>query len=130
MRRTSRSTIVIRICATLLTLVLLSATVCAALPPVRSVTDIRQIAGRWQGQIKFGGGSYQLFYLTINQDGRLIASWDGITRYGKVTLEGPRTRFSFYIWSGSLDYLEGKGNRVILMKEDFSAWDAPVRPLR
>ena len=36
---------------------------------------------------------------------------------------------NFYIWSGNLDYLEGGGNRVILLKEDFSHWDAIVRPL-
>jgi len=38
-------------------------------------------------------------------------------------------RFNFYIWSGNLDYLEGGGDRVILLKEDFSHWDAIVRPL-
>lgn len=102
---------------------------CAPLPPARQVTDINLLVGRWQGQITFSRGPYQLFYLTINPDGTLIASWDGVTRWGKVTLEGARTRFSFYIWSGNLDYLEGGGNRVILLKEDFSQWDAIVRPL-
>ncbi len=102
---------------------------CAPLPPARQVTDINLLVGRWQGQITFSRGPYQLFYLTINPDGTLIASWDGVTRWGKVTLEGARTRFSFYIWSGNLDYLEGGGNRVILLKEDFSHWDAIVRPL-
>ncbi|HET8529958.1 MAG TPA: hypothetical protein VFO08_02340, partial [Methylomirabilota bacterium] len=80
---------------------------CASLPPARAVTDVALIAGRWQGQIAFARSSYQLFYLTINPDATVVASWDGVTRYGKVTLEGARTRFSFYIWSGSLDYLEG-----------------------
>ena len=102
---------------------------CAPLPPARQVTDINLLVGRWQGQITFSRGPYQLFYLTINPDGTLIASWDGVTRWGKVSLEGARTRFSFYIWSGNLDYLEGGGNRVILLKEDFSQWDAIVRPL-
>jgi len=102
---------------------------CASLPPARQVTDMALIAGRWQGQITFARGSYQLFYLTIEADGRVVASWDGVTRYGKVTLEGARTRIGFYIWSGSLDYLEGGGQRVILIKEDFGAWDAIVRPL-
>ena len=102
---------------------------CAPLPPARQVTDLNLIAGRWRGQIVFNRGSYQLFYLTINPDGTLIATWDGGTRWGKVMLEGGRTRFSFYIWSGSLDYLEGDGQRVILLKEDFGAWDAIVRPL-
>ena len=103
---------------------------CASLPPARAVTDIKLIAGRWQGQIKFGRGGYELFYLTINPDGSLVASWDGVTRYGKVTLERGTARFSLYIWSGTLDYLEGGGDRIILLKENFAAWDAIVRPLR
>ena len=115
--------------AALLMAALLTPAGCASLPPARAVTDVALIAGRWQGQIAFARSSYQLFYLTINPDATLVASWDGVTRYGKVSLEGARTRFTFYIWSGSLDYLEGNGQRVILLKEDFGAWDAIVRPL-
>lgn len=103
---------------------------CAPLPPARQVTDIGLIEGRWQGQIRFGHGGYQLFYPTIYPDGRLVASWDGVTRYGQVTVGPGPARFSLYIWSGSLDYLEGGGDRVILMKEDFGSWDAIVRPLK
>lgn len=103
---------------------------CAPLPPARQVTDINLLVGRWQGQIVFGRGSYQLFYLTINPDATLVATWEGGTRWGKVTIEGGRARFTFYIWSGNLDYLEGAGDRVILLKEDFSHFDAIVRPLR
>ncbi|MFI5374657.1 MAG: hypothetical protein ACHQ8D_08515 [Candidatus Rokuibacteriota bacterium] len=115
--------------AGLLLVALLTPAGCASLPPARAVNNVALIAGRWQGQIAFARSSYQLFYLTINPDATLVASWDGVTRYGKVTLEGARTRFTFYIWSGSLDYLEGNGERVILLKEDFGAWDAIVRPL-
>jgi hypothetical protein len=115
--------------AALLMVALLTPAGCASLPPARAVTDVALIAGRWQGQIAFARSSYQLFYLTINPDATVVASWDGVTRYGKVALEGARTRFSFHIWSGSLDYLEGDGQRVILLKEDFGAWDAIVRPL-
>jgi hypothetical protein len=103
---------------------------CAPLPPARQVSDIGLIEGRWQGQIKFGVGGYQLFYPTIYSDGRLVAYWDAVTRYGQVTVGPGPTRFSLYIWSGSLDYLEGSGERVILMKEDFGSWDAIVRPLK
>lgn len=102
---------------------------CASLPPVRAVSDVNLIAGRWRGQITFSRGPYELFYLTINPDGTLVGSWDGVTRWGKVSLEGTRTRFGMYIWSGTLDYLEGGGERVLLLKEDFGAWDAIVRPL-
>ena len=115
--------------AALLLVALLTPAGCASLPPARAVNNVALIAGRWQGQIAFARSSYQLFYLTINPDATLVASWDGMTRYGKVSLEGARTRFTFYIWSGSLDYLEGNGERVILLKDDFGAWDAIVRPL-
>jgi hypothetical protein len=117
------------LCAVLLLTAAVVPAGCAALPPARQVTDLALIAGRWRGQIVFGRGPYQLFYLTVNPDGTLIASWDGITRWGKVTVEGGRARFGLYIWSGSLDYLEGGGDRVILLKEDFAHWDAIVRPL-
>ncbi|HSE06040.1 MAG TPA: hypothetical protein VLK35_17965 [Methylomirabilota bacterium] len=103
---------------------------CVSLPPARGVTDIDLLVGEWRGQITFRGGPYQLFYLTINPDGTLVAWWAGMTRWGKVTLEDGRARFGLYIWSGNLDYLEGGGDRVLLLKEDFSHWDAIVRPLR
>jgi len=102
---------------------------CASLPPARAVTDMNMVAGRWRGQIAFSRSPYELFYLTIKPEGTLVASWDAVTRYGKVTLEGGRARFSIFIWSGSLDYLEGGSERVILLKEDFGHWDAIVRPL-
>lgn len=117
------------LCAILLVAGAIAPAGCAPLPPARAVTDIKLLVGRWQGQIAFSRAPYQLFYLTINPDSTLIASWDGVTRWGKVTLEGGRVRFNFYIWSGNLDYLEGGGDRVILLKEDFSHWDAIVRPL-
>jgi hypothetical protein len=102
---------------------------CASLPPARAVTDMNMVAGRWRGQIAFSRSPYELFYLTINPEGTLVASWDAVTRYGKVTLEGGRARFRLFVWSGSLDYLEGGSERVILLKEDFGHWDAIVRPL-
>jgi hypothetical protein len=116
-------------CAALLLIAAVTPAGCASLPPARAVTDVNLVAGRWRGQIAFSRGPYELFYLTINPDGTLVASWDAVTRYGKVTLEGGRARFGLYIWSGGLDYLEGGGERVILLKEDFGHWDAIVRPL-
>ena len=115
--------------AVLLLAALVTPAGCASLPPARPVTDMALIAGKWQGQITFARSSYQHFYLTNEPRGRVVDSWDGVTRYGQVTLGGPRPRVSLYIWSATLDYLEGSGQRVILLKEDFGAWDAIVRPL-
>ena len=118
------------VAAALLATAALAPAACTPLPPARKVTDMSLIAGEWQGQIAFARGPYQLFYLTINPDGTLVARWGGNWRWGNVTLEERYTRFSFYIWSGNLDYLEGAGDRVLLLKEDFFQWDAIVRPLR
>jgi hypothetical protein len=132
MPRTGRPRRIGRACLGLAALQLIAAAAaagCASLPPARAVTDMNMVAGRWRGQIAFSRSPYELFYLTINPEGTLVASWDAVTRYGKVTLEGGRARFSIFIWSGSLDYLEGGSERVILLKEDFGHWDAIVRPL-
>ncbi len=110
--------------------VLLLAGCASALPPERSVTDLRAIEGRWRGNIKFGLGPYEIFYLTVNPDAAIVASWGATTRWGKITLEKGKVRFDLYIWSGDLYYFEGPGSRVILMKEDFGTWDAQVTPLR
>lgn len=128
--RGARRGLTLALCAILLLAVGLGPAGCAPLPPARAVTDLNLLVGRWQGQITFARGPYELFYLTINPDGTLVGTWTAGTRWGRVTLEGGRARFSMYIWSGSLDYLEGGGERVILMKEDFSTWDAIVRPLK
>jgi hypothetical protein len=102
---------------------------CATLPPPRPITAAVEIAGQWRGYIQFGRGPLELFYLTLQPDGGLVAAWDGITRWGTVRLEGNRVRFSFYVWSGDLQYFEGDGQRVIILREDFMGFYAHVTPL-
>jgi len=97
---------------------------CASATPT-PINSIEPLVGKWSGTLDQGGG-LQLFYLTINPDSTLVASWDGVTRWGKVTIEGGRARFNFYIWSGNLDYLEGSGDRVILLNGELIA-EGPVK---
>jgi hypothetical protein len=96
----------------------------------KPITDIRMIEGKWRGQIAFTGGPYQIYYLTINPDGAMVAEWGANTRWGKVTLSGGKARFSFPTSSGDLYYYEDKDGRVITMKPDFGGWDVQVRPLK
>ena len=96
----------------------------------KPITDIRMIEGKWRGQISFTGGPYEIYYLTINPDGSVVAAWGANTRWGKVTLSGGKARFSFPTESGVLYYYEGKDGRVITLKPDFGGWDAQVRPLK
>jgi hypothetical protein len=101
---------------------------CATFPPARPVPDISVVAGRWSGTIDFGRG-FELFYLTINPDGSLVGQWGLNTRFGKVALSGGKATFQMYIWSGDLQYLEGDGKRVIILKDAFDTFSAQVTPL-
>ena len=94
----------------------------------KPITDIRMIQGKWRGQISFTGGPYEIYYLTINPDSSLAASWGITTRHGKVSLEGARTRFTLYIWSGDLQYFAAGDRRVLILKEDFGTFDAQLTP--
>jgi len=116
----------------LLAVVALGVSVPAAcvLPPQQPIPSVTAIAGKWRGNIQFGRGPYELFYLTINPDGSLVASWGITTRFGKVGLEGRRTRFGLYIWSGDLEYFAGGGQRILTLKEDFGSFYAQVTPLK
>jgi hypothetical protein len=114
------------------TLILLAAALLLGASSVtgKPITDIRMIEGKWRGQISFTGGPYEIYYLTINPDGTIVAAWGANTRWGKVTLSGGKARFSFPTESGVLYYYEGKDGRVITLKPDFGGWDAQVRPLK
>jgi hypothetical protein len=102
---------------------------CASLPPAQPIPAVSTIAGKWSGSVQFGRGPYELFYLTINPDGSLVAWWGATTRWGKVDVSGKRPRFSLYIWSGDLQYSADGRQRLLVLKEDFDSFYAQVRPL-
>jgi hypothetical protein len=129
----SRPPLIARAILVLLVAALTSATVsggCATLPPAQPVPDVATIAGKWSGNIQFGRGPYELFYVTINPDGSLVASWGITTRWGKVSVNDGRARFDLYIWSGDLQYLAGDGQRVLIFRETFESFYAQVTPQR
>jgi len=39
----------------------------------KPIPDIRVIEGKWRGQIKVAGGPYEIFYLTVNANGSIVA---------------------------------------------------------
>ena len=98
-------------------------------PPVQPIPSLATIAGKWSGTIDYGDGP-QLFYLTINPDGSLVATGGTATNFGKVALDGGKASFEIYPnSSGVLQYLEGGGRRMILLNEQFGAFTAQVTPL-
>ncbi|HEV8436749.1 MAG TPA: hypothetical protein VGT40_01505 [Methylomirabilota bacterium] len=103
---------------------------CATLPPAAPIPDVATLAGTWSGIVELGRGPFELFYVTIDPDGSLMAWWGITTRWGRLQLGEGRPRFSLYIWSGDLEYFEGDGQRVLILKEDFGSFYARVTPYR
>jgi len=97
----------------------------------KAITNISMIEGKWRGQIKLAGGPYEIFSLTVNRDGTIVASWGATTEWGAVTLANGKARFTLsHRTSGDLYSYEEKGGRVITMKPHVEGWDAQVRPLK
>ncbi len=98
------------------------------LPALQARPDIATIAGRWSGTIDFGRGIPAL--LPDDQSRRDDGGEYGInSRYGKVILSEGKATFEMYIWSGTLDYMEGDGKRMIIMRELFGTFYAQVTPI-
>jgi len=51
------------------------------------VNSIELLVGKWQGTLDQGLGAIQPFYLTINPDGTLVATWGINWNNGTVTVD-------------------------------------------
>ncbi len=58
---------------------------CASSPPT-PVTSIGPLVGKWAGTVVAERGTQQFFYLTINADQTLVATWGINWSWGRVTL--------------------------------------------
>lgn len=59
-----------------------------------------------------------------------VAEWGPNWQWGKITLTGRQARFALsHLTSGTLQYFDGPGGRVITMNPDFGGWYVYVTPL-
>ena len=105
---------------------------CASTPssPPTPITDVRQVEGKWQGTITLGGGGQELYYLTIQPDGTMIAQWGMNWQTGKLTLSGGTANFELNppVSTGTLTYYAGPGRRSLWLFPTFGNWTANVSP--
>lgn len=108
--------------AAVLTLTVLGA--CASLPPAKSATDLKAIAGKWEGTIQLRQGSYP-FTSTIREDGTTETIIPGATNpgprfVGRVTVENGRYRWKSETTgrTGIYTLHEGDGRRVLVGRAD------------
>jgi hypothetical protein len=104
---------------------------CASVPPTR-IASVGQLAGNWQGTITQGfNGPQQLYYLTIQPDGHMVAQWGPNWQWGNVTVKGGAATFEMSdIASGPLNYYDGPKGRSITMEPTFGGWYVQVTPAK
>ena len=121
-------------------LIVLTATLlagCASAPsaPAVPITDMRQIEGKWQGLITLGfGGPQELYYLTVQPDGGLVARWGPNWQWSKVMLSPSGATYATFEFSdltnGTLTYYDGPGGRSMVLEAYFNSWSANVTPVK
>jgi len=104
---------------------------CASAPPT-PITSMSQIEGRWQGTITLGfNGPQELYWLTIQPDGRFEAQWGMNWQWGTVTLSNGAGTFEATApgsATGTLTYYVGPGKRTLTMNSTFGNWSVQVTP--
>jgi hypothetical protein len=101
-------------------------------PPPARLMSIEPIVGKWQGTIAVGMGPPQFYYLTINPDASIVATWGANWQWGKITVNGTEgARFELdHITSGTLLYYSGPNGKAIQMTPDFGGWYVWITPVK
>jgi len=100
---------------------------CASSPPT-PVTSIDPLVGKWAGTVDQGSGSREFFYLTINADQTLVASWGINWSWGKVTVANGQATYQMTPppYEGTLQFYQGNGKPTLFMKDLFANFYAVV----
>jgi hypothetical protein len=105
---------------------------CASTAPPKRLTNIEPLVGKWQGTISVGMGPPTFYYLTVNPDASIVATWGSNWQWGKVTATGGEgVRFELdHITSGTLLYYDGPSGKAIQMTPDFGGWYVYATPVK
>ena len=100
---------------------------CASSPPT-PVTSIDPLVGKWAGTVDQGGGSREFFYLTINTDETLVASWGINWSWGKVAVANGQATYQMTRppYEGTMQFYQDNGKPTLFMKDQFVNFYAVV----
>ncbi len=91
---------------------------CATLPPARPVSDLRAIAGKWEGSLSGPGGSFPVT-LVVKTDGTYEAETPTGPVTGTLQIVGSKIRFvNMFGQAGTWTLHEGDGKRVLKTVRD------------
>ena len=104
---------------------------CASAPPSKAVTNVSQVAGKWQGT-GYGPGGAVPVTQTFNPDGTYSGALPSGPFSGKITvtdgkLRGTSDRTGT---TGTYTLHEGEGRRVLRYKSDDGRITAELSPAR
>jgi hypothetical protein len=107
------------------------AAACASLPLAISVTDLSQIAGKWQGA-GYGPAGAASVTQTINADGTYSAELPSGTFTGKIAISDGklRGRSDQSGSTGTYSLHEGNGKRVLTYKSDDGRISSELTPAK
>ena len=113
----------------LVTLALIVLVGCASATPV-PLSSIEPLVGKWQGTLDQGEGP-QLFYLTINPDGTLVATWGVNWNNGTITVEKGVASYQMSPppREGTFRYYPSNGKPTLFMDDTFLSFHAVVTKL-
>jgi hypothetical protein len=101
---------------------------CASAPPT-PVTSVDPLVGRWSGTVNTGRQFEDLFYLTVNPDGTIVAQWGQNWSWGKITVASGRATYEMTPppLEGTVRFYQGGGRPTMYLDDLFAEFHAFVR---
>ena len=99
---------------------------CASSPPTR-VTGIEPFVGKWAGTVDLGG-PLQPFYLTINADQTLVATWGLAWSWGRITIADGQATYQMTPppLEGTMRFYQADGKFTLYMDDRWASFHAVV----
>ena len=122
--RTKRRRSSSRSAAVALTVILLAG--CASTPPAQ-VTSIEPLVGKWAGTVQ-RGGPQQFFYLTVNPDQTLVATWGITWSTGRITVANGQATYEMSppLLEGIIRFYPGDDKPTMYLDDLFADFHAIV----
>ena len=100
---------------------------CASAPPT-PISSIGPLVGKWAGTVAVGGGSLQFFYLTINADQTLVATWGVNWSWGTITVANLQATYQMTPppLEGTVRFYQGNGKPTLYMTDLWASFYAVV----
>ena len=106
---------------------------CASAPPA-PVTSIAPLVGKWAGTVAVGkgdvgkGGALEPFYLSINADQTLVATWGVNWSWGTITVANGQATYQMTPppFEGTMRFYPDNGKPTLYLDDLFASFQAVV----